>query len=112
MENISIEKIEEIQESQIMDSFSEKVIDILLSAINDWPDEVVSLEDYELKVSAFIGGETTKKRIKSILKKNDISKGAWKSESLSQVIDMLELYDKDLSLKDVILELKTKLYKE
>ena len=42
-------------------------------------DEVISLEEYESKVSAFIGGEATKKRIKSFLKKIDYSKGAWEA---------------------------------
>ncbi len=110
MQNIGIYELEKIQESESLNSFAKKAIDILLSSINDWPDTVFDLDSFETGVSDFIGGEVTKRKIKST--KVDISKDAWKAESLSQLLELFKLYDESLSLKKIIIKLKKYLSEE
>jgi len=70
-----------------------EVINIFLLAINDWPVQVLTLEGYEREVSAFIKGDTRKANIETILKTIDLSKNAWESESLVQIIKVFDTYE-------------------
>jgi hypothetical protein len=110
MQNIAIYELEKIQESDDISLFAKKAIDILLSSINDWPDPVFDLDSFETCVSDFVGGEATKRKIKST--KVDVSKDAWRAESLSQLLDLFKLYDENISLKKIILKLKKYLSEE
>jgi len=112
MKNFSINKLIEFQGSKKLNSIDQKLIDILLAAINDWPDLIINLENYESEVAAFIGGETTKQKIKVAERKFDISKDAWKAESLSQIMELFDLYDTNISLKEIIRNFEIKLNEE
>lgn len=63
-----------------------KVIDALTLAINDWPNQVVKLEDYEVEVSRFLGQETTAKAINLVLTRINYSIHSWQAESLSELL--------------------------
>jgi hypothetical protein len=82
---------------------------VLLAAIVDWPNSVTRVEDYEREVHQFVGGEVTKRTIKECLSKIDHSINAWQAESLTQLIDVFEYYGQDVSLKEVIIDLRLKL---
>jgi hypothetical protein len=107
MRNIDIYELEKIQESADIKPFTKKVIGILLSSINDWSEPIFDLDNFEIEVSDFVEGEVTRQKIKSI--RIDISKDAWKAESLSQLLELFALYDDDISLKEIILRLKESL---
>lgn len=85
------------------------VIDTLISAANDWPSQIARLEDYELEVSKFIGQEATAKAISSALTRIDYSIHSWQAESLSGLLDVFGFYGDNLSIKEIIEDLKTKL---
>src|SRR4051812_31595518 len=78
-----------------------EIIEMILAAINDWPNPNITLEDYEKEVSEFLGGETTKKNIETTLKRIDVMQFAWQAESLSQLLRVFEFYNEDMNLKDI-----------
>jgi len=106
MGNLTIYELEKLQDSPGINSFNKKIIDILLAAINDWPDPIYSLNDYELVVRNFVGGVATPMRINAALSRIDYLKESWNAESLSQIEDLLKLYDNRVSLNEIIIELE------
>jgi hypothetical protein len=83
------------------------VTNILTGAFEDWPVPAITLDDYELAVSQFIGGETTEDRISSALTYCvGSSKYMWQAESLSGLLEVFYFYNKGISLKEIIAGLK------
>lgn len=68
----------------------------LLNAINDWPDEASTLEKFERAVRDFLGYEPTRSNIALYESNLDLSKDAWYAESLTQVVQSLELFQTSL----------------
>jgi hypothetical protein len=112
MINLEISRLIEIQELNKAKSFITNLIEILLSSINDWPNSVLFLDDFEFEVRNIIGGEVTNKRLEIFIPKIDLSKNAWQAESLSQLIEIFNFYDDEISLKEIIGDLKQKLEDE
>ncbi len=107
-----IHELEKFLELEV-DNDVKKIINIFLSAVNDWPNSILTLEDYELEVEKFVNGVTKKNTIKKCLKNGDVSKNSWKLESLSQVFEVFQFYkNDDPSLKEIIDDLKNKLGKQ
>lgn len=109
MENVSIDELEKIQEANEDPSIT-KLVDIILTAINDWPTPIDDLKQYELEVAGFIGKkitkeEITKERIKTALSQIDYSRDAWKGESISELIEIFEFYHEGISLHQIIKEI-------
>lgn len=73
MMNSSISKIEEMLEKEKFSREMKAVVEILLSAINDWSEPIDNLYDYDLAVQNFIMNPSTKKNIELALSKVDIS---------------------------------------
>ena len=109
MELMEISNLEKIKESESINPIIKDLIRGLLVAINDWPNPIVQLEDYELQVCKFIGGEITKNNLQDCLSQINLSKNAWHAESLSQLADVFNLYEYEISLKEVITNLGEKL---
>ena len=110
--SLSISELEEIQEGNKTSSIPGKVIDAFLAAINDWPSPILTLDDFESEVSAFVNGDVTKAKIDAASKKIDYSRNAWQAESLSQILDVFQFYKDGTSLKEIIEDLKVKLKQE
>lgn len=112
MIKLEINRLIEIQALNKAKYFSTNLIEILLSSINDWPNSIVIVEDFEVEVRNVIGGEVTRKRLEIFLSKIDLSKNAWQAESLIQLIEIFNFYDIEISLKEIIMDLKQKLEDE
>jgi DNA-binding MltR family transcriptional regulator len=108
MGNLTIYVLEKVKDSPEINSFDKKIVDLLLAAINDWPNPIFGLSEYELVVSDFIRGETTPLRIKGALSKINYLKESWQAESLSQIDKLLALFNNRLTLKEVIDDLELK----
>jgi len=103
MINFSITEIEAMVEEDKFSAEMKPVVEILLSAVNDWSDDPVdNFYDYDLAVQNFIMKATTKRNIELALSKVDISKDAWKSESLSSLLEVYDSFKEDISLKEII----------
>ncbi|HEY4323318.1 MAG TPA: hypothetical protein VGN20_05010 [Mucilaginibacter sp.] len=109
MRNLSIIELEEVGASNNIDTRVKEVINILLTAVNDWPTAILNLTDFEIEVNNFIGGEVTKDKIDLARSKIDYSKNAWQAESLSQLIEVYKFYDRTISFKGIIKDLELKL---
>jgi len=104
-----ISDIESKIKNQIPSNPTKQTLDIILAAINDWPNPVLSLDDFEMEVAQFIKGKTTKGNLEKRLKNIDYNKDSWKAESLTQLIDIYSTYNGDMSLKEIIEDLKIKI---
>ena len=105
-EKLEIKKLNEIifsNESNI------EIVTVFLESINDWPVEVLTLEDYEIEVKKFIKSETNYNNIEFALKKIDFSSESWESESLYQIKEIFKFYEKGITLNEIIQDLKLKL---
>lgn len=100
--NYSILKIEEMLEQGNFSAEMITVIDILLSAANDWSDPLDNFYDYDLAVQNFIKNSTTKKHIELVLKNVDVSNYAWKAESLSSLIEVYDYFEEGITLKEIL----------
>jgi hypothetical protein len=106
MEKLLISDIEVYIVKEAISNYINDVIKIFLSAINDWPEDVSSLDDFELGVHSFISNNTTKRNIENSLENIDLSKYAWQSESMSQLLELFRYFKDGITLKDIIDELK------
>lgn len=100
---LNIEQLEELVDANTPHKY---IIEIFLLAINDWPTAVLDLQSYVNKVEQFIRRPSTKKNIAFALNNIDISKNAWQSESLYQILDVFQHFRADITLREIIEELK------
>lgn len=103
-----ISEIEKLLDSGNVSNHLKKMSDIFLAAINDWPDSILTLDDYEIEIEKFIGGATKKNKINEALLKIDFSLNAWQAESLSQISEIFQFYNDNISLKEIIHDFKIK----
>ncbi|MGN6493391.1 MAG: hypothetical protein ACTHLE_15425 [Agriterribacter sp.] len=106
IKGLEISQLQRLQELETLHDNLRNAVDILLSAINDWPDTIIKLEDYELAVHNFIGSETTKSKIELFLSQIDYSKDAWRGESLGELVKVFQFYNGKASLKEIIEDLR------
>lgn len=106
---LSISYLEEIQESEKLTTVVKAILNILLSAINDWPNPILNLDDYQKEIYKLVGEEIDRKKLEDYISKIDYSKNAWEAESLSQLIEVYNYYEKSKPLKEILEELKEKI---
>jgi hypothetical protein len=109
MEILEISNLQKVQASESVNPIIKEIIRGLLVAINDWPNPIAQLEDFELQVCKFIGSEVTKNNLRECLSQLNLSKNAWHAESLSELSDVFKLYGYEISLKEVIRDLRANL---
>jgi hypothetical protein len=85
---------------------TETVIKILLIAINDWPNPIQNLAEYEEEVKSFLQGTANEERIRHTLKSINLSKSPWEGESLSLLLDTFQFYPPGISLNQMFEELE------
>ncbi|WP_339869293.1 hypothetical protein [uncultured Algoriphagus sp.] len=107
--NLTINDIEDWQESEKLSDDIKKIINILLAAINDWPKPIATLAEYEIEISKLIGSEADKINIKEYISKADYSLNAWETESLFQILEVFTHYENEKTLKQIIEEIENKI---
>lgn len=105
----SISYLEKIQESEKLTAVVKEIINILLAAINDWPNPIISLTEYEREIYKLAGEDVDRRKLEDHISKIDYSKNAWKAESLSQLIEVYNYYNEKKLLKDILKEIKEKI---
>jgi len=106
---LSISYLEEIQESGKLTTVVNAILNILLSAINDWPNPILNLDDYQKEIYKLAGEKIDRKKLEDCILKIDYSKNAWEAESLSQLIEVYNYYEESKPLKEILEELKEKI---
>lgn len=109
---LSVRYLEEIQESGKLPAVVKAKVSIILAAINDWPNPILNLNDYEKEIYKLTGDEIDKKKLVAYISKIDYSQNAWEAESLSQLIEIYNYYEKSKPLKEILEEIRENIYKE
>ena len=91
--SVSLDHLEDIQESGQLTKITQEVVKILVAAMNDWPREVLSLGDFEIDMFRSIGKDANKEKIEKYLTKVDYTVNAWEAESIGQVLGLYNYYD-------------------
>jgi hypothetical protein len=67
-------------------------IQLFLQAVNDWDEDIESVEEFLFRISEYLGGSLAyeKDTMTKILIKKNIFEEAWKVESLSTLLNLLE----------------------
>lgn len=107
-----ITDIETVVEKQNVGENLLKILNIFLNSITDWPKDVFTLEEYVEQLEEFVKGEVTKHRLANILKEINIMNNAWYVESITQISEAFNYYPKDITLKQIINDLRIKLDNE
>lgn len=102
-------QLEKLINLNIIDSDVKKIAQCFLLAINDWPEELFSLDDYEHSIKKLIKKKPNEENIKIFIERADYQKNSWEAESLSQLLDVYKLYDNTTSIKEIIEDVKIKL---
>lgn len=106
---LSVEKIEEIIESNDIEVSLTKVLNIFLSSINDWPDEFLTVDDFINHLQGFVNGEVNKGNLEVKLNKINLHTQAWKAESISDILLVYKYYEDSFTLENILIDLKKRL---
>lgn len=107
--SLSVNYLEKIQESDKLPSGIKTTLNIFLAAINDWPNPVMDLVDYEKEIYKLLGEDVNRKKMEEYISRIDYSKDAWEGESLSQLIEIYNCYEGGKPLKEIFKEIKDKI---
>jgi hypothetical protein len=105
---LSVGAIRELVKANVFSVDEMAIIEMILAAINDWPNPNLTLEDYETEVSEFLGEEPSRINIEKRLKESSTSEFAWQSKSLSKLLEVFKFYEKDVTLRQIFSKLASK----
>lgn len=71
MKDFSLNELIKLRDSGRVSDDIISHIEILQNAINDWPQRIETLDDFELSVKNFVGDEVTKKEVERCLSRID-----------------------------------------
>ena len=108
-------KVDLIEEIDYANFPSYRKLNVLIEAINDWERNINTIEEYILLIQDYLGGSLSlnKKDINQILSEKNVFDDAWKMESISTLLDILD--DNELlnvALDNLILDIKIYLSKK
>lgn len=99
-------------ENDLPDTFPgnmKAVTGILVASVNDWPNEVSSVEDYLIELEVFIQTTATKATLEAALAAIDLKKDIWKAESIAGLLDLYLHYDAQIPVRDILEDVKSKI---
>ncbi|HYF31702.1 MAG TPA: hypothetical protein VD993_11345 [Chitinophagaceae bacterium] len=105
--NLTISHLEKAKDSKEFPPYIREAITSLLAAINDWPNPIKELNEYEEAVYRFVGKDVTKNKLEGHIANTDLSKNAWQAESLTQLLDVFDHYE-GKSLKEIMRDIQVK----
>jgi hypothetical protein len=85
------------------------IIGIFIGALNDWPVEILSIEDYLAQLELFIQTTATKETLEAALTTLNFKTEAWKVESITQLLELYLYYDAQLSVQAILEDVKSKI---
>lgn len=109
IKNLSVSDLEEVQESEKLTTEIRDKISILLLAINDWPDKIVDLLQYEQLIYSLIGKDVDRKNLEEFISNADLSRDAWVIESLCQLLEIYKYHYEQRSLQEILEEVREKI---
>lgn len=98
---MELEDVEKLGNSKDTEAGVEKATVILLAAIDDWPMQVRSLEEFCRQIEQFIESEATRESLVSNLSHINCGTHAWHAETLTQLLELFDLYPPASSLRQL-----------
>jgi hypothetical protein len=90
-DNITVDQLMNLAESNSISTDNQKKIDLLLEAINDWPTSVDSLDGFLKEIRNFLKIDVlTFNTINSKIKKISPADFAWQCESLTSLMELIK----------------------
>jgi len=95
------EELSDLLESEELSDQKRRTIELLIEAMNDWPEDVIFLEEFLEAVEKRTGGVIHLSNTEKVLKKITLPNEAWIGESLTSIKEIILLNDK-LDLRQII----------
>jgi hypothetical protein len=99
----TVENIEDLMDKSESDEIK-RISEVFLSAMNDWPDDLQTLEEFIKAISIDYSG-LMREDVERFLKKLDLSSGAWKLEASAVLLDLWNGRDPKQSIQDIAAEI-------
>lgn len=101
--NLSINHLQKIKASKKLESPIQELVDIFLAAINDWPQPIDGLNEYEQAIEKLLSDdEIDKVKLEHYLAEADYSKFAWEAESIAQLLEVFNYCEEGKCLREII----------
>jgi len=100
--SLSTSRLEELVNLEKVTNDDASVMNILLRAINDWPEPISTLAEYEGAIEKFVGGRTLRTNLAKKPDSSDRRGESWKLESMTEVLDVFTYFPDKSSLKEII----------
>ncbi len=102
MKDILVDQIQHFIDNKSLNSKLRSALELLLEAVNDWPDAVESLLDFERKINDYLNCSATKENLRAATKNRNLEESAWYLESIASVILVFDIYKGQVSFNDII----------
>lgn len=99
---IQVDALIELLDRGVLIHPFDKIAHIFLAAINDWPAEVKSIEEFIAILKNELREELNEVNLKTYLNELKISTNAWKVESISELLDLYLYFYKNESLNVIL----------
>lgn len=99
----TVENIEDLMDKSESEEIK-RICEVFLSAMNDWPDDLQTLEEFIEAISIDFSG-LMREDVERFSKKFDISSGAWKLEASAVLLDLWNGRDTNQSIQDIASEI-------
>lgn len=106
-----IEKIENILDDDNVDLILKRDLSFFLNAINDWPTEISSIDEYINELENLIGNVATRNSLTFFIENVNVLNYAWQTESISQILDIFDYQREKKTLREIMMDLKNELNK-
>jgi hypothetical protein len=83
-----------------------ELLSIFASSINDWPFDLLTVDEFIRSVEETLGAPATKNSLEFYLTNTPPGKDAWKGESIAGLLDIYNHCDVGASLKDILSNLE------
>lgn len=105
--HLSLNHLQTIQVSKKLKSPTQELVDIFMAAINDWPEPIDGLNEYEQAIEKLLSDdEIDKVKLGYYLTEADYSKFAWEAESIAQLLQVFNYYEEGKCLREIIEEME------
>lgn len=102
---LSINQLENFLASGQLNFKDEEMINKLCLALNDWPKRLNYLSEFESELYKLIGNKLNFNTIEKYLFNIDYNSNAWEAESLSQLLEIFDYFERDIELKNIFKEI-------
>ena len=102
MNDLSVCDIDNLMANMNSNSRVHLILSIFKEAIDDWPENVQTLFEYNNEVRVYIKAKTSKSNIERAMQSADIVNDTWKAESLAVILRVFDCFGMGETLDQII----------